>query len=153
MSEQLSPPVQMTLGHGRIEASWIDDTAIWVSDYYPNTNPVFEELQFERRSRVLAHRFGQYKLIAPQIERVGHEEEAIIDPFIEELSTAGEMALRVTTLLMPYVNDNYLRPIVELRIPAPQPDFVEHELVVRDLKAGGTAIYDCFATSILPRKS
>jgi hypothetical protein len=152
MSEAANPIMQITAGYGRITATWDNDYAIWVSDYYAHQDPHIETIQLTRRTDALLHRFKRYKLLDPVVEILDTD---VIDADAGgacETSSAGGQLLRVTTLLMPYVDPGSLRPIVELRVPAPTVDAVREQLVANGLRAGGQAIYDTFGSAMHERR-
>lgn len=147
MSESLGAPIHTTTGYGQIDATFVDCTAIWVADYYSNPNPDYESIQLARRTLKLAHNFEQYKLLTPTVELIsdipGNDDD--IEPNL------GRQMLRVTTLLLPYVDKAYIRPIFELRQVAPSELQVEEMLIMRDLRAGGQAVHNSFASAMTPR--
>lgn len=142
MSETASTPIEITI-ENHVTATWIDNTGIWTSDYFPHPKPEIEAYQLERGKTRLGQYFEQYKLIQPSVEIIDDEELSAIK--------RGAQLLRVTTFVIPYVDTDYLRPLVSLGLPAPTYQEVERGLVVRDLNAGGKAIMNTFASSMSPR--
>lgn len=147
MSSPEHKPIQISVSHNRIQASWVDGTAIWSSDYYSHEDPAIETMQFERRKRILAQFFERYKLVLPTVEVLDMAERGRK----ESASKMGAQLLRVTTYVIPYVDDRYLLPVVELRLPASSPEEVGRSLIVNDLNKGGQAIYTAFGGSMTPR--
>jgi hypothetical protein len=149
MSDMMNTPIQVSAGYGRINATWIDDTAIWVSDYFPRSNPDHEMLQLEGRKKRLIQDYKKYKLLDPTIEIL---ETDMIDIEADNTLKIGAQLLRVTTLLMPYVDLASLRPIVELRMAPPTAEDMQKSLVNAKLRAGGEAIYNTFASAMTPER-
>lgn len=153
MGESLNTPRQISVGYGRINATWMNGTAIWLSDYYPRREPEIEALQLARREEKLVHAFKRYKLLDPTIEILKDEASDLGPESKSAASKIGGQLLRVTTLLMPYVDPAHIRPIVELRQQAPTEQQVHEELVVGKLRAGGQAIYDYFGSAMTESNS
>lgn len=148
MNEEVKPPIEIAVGFGRINATWIDGTAIWMSDYYPRKEPDMEALQLATRETNLAHAFKKYKLLDPTIEIIADEEFDLEPESKGNVLKIGSHLLRVTTLLMPYVDPISLRPIVELRQQAPTEQQANETLVIRGLRAGGHAIENYFGSAM-----
>lgn len=131
----------------------MNGTAIWLSDYYPRPEPEIEALQLARREEKLVHTFERYELLDPTIEIL---KEEVFDLEAERKGTAskiGGQLLRVTTSLMPYVYPACIRPIVELGQPPSAERQVHEDLVVKKLRDGEQAIYDCFGSAMTESNS
>jgi hypothetical protein len=154
MSEVSNVRIQTaSVGYGRINATWVDDTAIWVSDYFPRINPEYEKLQYERRKKSLLQDYKKYGLLDPTIDILDTDIFGPETGSTHDVQKLGSKLLQVTTWLIPYVDPAMIQPSFELRMPAPDPEDIQKLLVSRKLNAGGQAIYNAFGSAMTPDPS
>lgn len=147
MSEQSRPPINLRVGYGgKIDATWFDSDASWVCDYFPHPDPEMEEIKLVRRREQLLRTFNK-ELFEPSIELV---KIVAVEP---ESEPEASHILRVSTLIMPYVDMNLVLPAPELRMPAPTAEEIERFMIEMELRAGGNAIFNSFATAMTPPKA
>ena len=142
----MNTPIHLKVGYGQIDASWVNGTAIWVADYFARADPEVESQQLSLRMKNLAQAFERRKLFDPTIEILGTNLFAEDD----NKPKLGRQLLHVTTYLIPYIDPSYLRPVMELRQAPPTPRQIEETIVTRDLRAGGNAVYNAFASAMHP---
>jgi hypothetical protein len=148
--EALSLPVETDVGYGRIHAWWLGGTAVWTSDYMPDEDIWKEDRLLTLRLTNLFKAFKNFKLfiLDPTVEVVEPLGLDIDDAGRHDLAQDPSYVLRVSTHILPYVDPTYVRPIVGLGLPPPTEHDIERSLVLRSLKAGGRAIYNCYGSSI-----
>ncbi len=151
MNEAKYEPIEMLVGYGRIKASWVDGTAFWVSDYARRSDEEIEAIQFARRQTRLKQEFVRYKLLQPTVEIIQTGGAEKVEGNGPHASVVGGQALRVASLILPYVDPVLMRPIVELRRAGKTAESVHKEMVNKSLMDGGQAIYTTFGGAI-PRK-